>query len=73
MRFPTHQPVSYEIRVARGKELQHTGGHTKENGSKNPLYVGHDTQVLLHRTQLQDRLDTPKPTHRNRQQEHGKI
>jgi len=40
---------------------------------KNPLYVGHDPQVFLHRIKLQNRLDTPKPTHRNRQQEHGKI
>jgi len=29
--------------------------------------------VLLYRTKLQDRVDTPKPTQRNRQQEHGKI
>ena len=40
---------------------------------QNPLYVGHDPQVFLYRIKLRDRLDTPKPTHRNRQQEHGKI
>ena len=72
-RFPTHQPVPHETRVAWGKEPEHTGGHTKQNGSKPPLYVGYDPQVFLHRTQLQDRVDTPKPTHRNSQQEHGKI
>jgi len=31
------------------------------------------TIIFLHRTKLQDRLDTSKPTHRNRQQEHAKI
>jgi len=72
-RIPTHQPVPYQTRVARGKELKHARGHMKQNGSKNPLYVGYDPQVFLYRTTLQDRLDTPKPTHRNCQQEHGKI
>jgi len=33
----------------------------------------YDPQVLFHRTKLQDRMDTPIPTHRNYQQEHGKI
>ena len=37
------------------------------------LHVGHDPQVLLYRIKLQDRLDTQEPTHRSRQQEHGKI
>ena len=73
VRGSLHQPVPYETRVARGKEFKHAGSHTKQNGSKNPLYVGYDSQVFLYRTKLQDRLDTPKPTHRNRQQEHGKI
>ena len=40
---------------------------------KNPLCVGHDPQVLFNRTKLQDRMDTPNPTHRNHQQEHGKM
>ena len=66
-------PVPYETRIARGKELKHAGGHTKQDGLKTPLYVGHDPQVFLYHTKLQDRLDTPKPTHRSRQQEHGKI
>ena len=61
-RLPTHQPVPYETRVARGKELKHAGSHTKQNGSKNPLYVGYDSQVFLYRTKLQDRLDTPRQT-----------
>jgi len=38
-----------------------------------PIYVGHDPQVFLYRIKLQDRLDTPTSTHRNRQPEHGKI
>ena len=72
-RLSTHQPVPYETRVARGKEHKHARSHTKQNGSKDPLYVGYDPQVFLYRIKLQDRLDTPKPTHRNSQQEHGKI
>ena len=47
--------------------------HARSHTSKDPLYVGHDPQVFLYRIKLQDRLDTPKPTHRNHQQEHGKI
>jgi len=38
-----------------------------------PLYVGHDPQVFFYRIELQDSLDIPKPTYRNRQQEHRKI
>ena len=66
---------SYSLytRVARGKELKHAGSHSKQNGSKDPLYVGYDPQVFFNCTKLQDRLDTSKPTHRNRQQENGKI
>jgi len=39
----------------------------------NHKSLWYDPQVFLYRTKLQDRLDTPKPTYRNRQQEHGKI
>ena len=46
-RLSTHQPVPYETRVARGKEHKHAGSHTKQNGSKNPLYVGYDPQVFF--------------------------
>ena len=72
-RLSTHQPVPYETRVARGKEHKHARSHTKQNGSEDPLYVGYDPQVFLYCTKFEDRLDTLKPTHRNCQQEHGKI
>jgi len=37
------------------------------------VHVGHDPQVFLYCIELQDRLDTPKSTHWNHQQEHGEI
>jgi len=72
-RLSTHQPVPYETGVARGKEHEHARSHTKQNGPKNSFYVGYDPQVFFYCIKLQDRFDTPNPTHRNRQQEHGKI
>jgi len=50
--FFAHQPVPHKTRVSRGKEHKHARSHTKQNGSKNPLYVGYDPQVFLYCTKL---------------------
>jgi len=64
LRFINH----LSLREKSGWKASQTNFTTVVRGSlhTNQFFV-------LYRTKLQDRLDTPKSTHRNRQQEHGKI
>jgi len=64
LRFINH----LSLREKSGWKASQTNFTTVVRGSlhTNQFFV-------LYRTKFQDRLDTPKSTHRNRQQEHGKI
>jgi len=70
-RLSTYKSISNQTGNTRSEEQKHKGSHPEQDSPKN--YVWYDPQVLFHCTQLQDRVDTPIPTHKNYQQKHGSI